>query len=62
MLWILKGEMPFKMHEIIFFFQIKKIMKKINMCLPYLTFSDPLPVNTRNTLIFLFGLVCRSVL
>ena len=32
-LCILKGEMTFKMHKIIYFFQV---------CLPYLNFSDPL--------------------
>ena len=38
---ILKGEMPFKMHKIIFIPE-KKLIKK-NMCLPCLEFSDPLP-------------------
>ena len=38
---ILKGKMPFKMHIIIFFSRKKNI--KINMCLPYLKFSHPLP-------------------
>ena len=48
-LCILKGQMPFKMHKIIFFFQ-----KKINKKIVYLKFSDQLP----ETLIFLFGLIC----
>ena len=41
-LCILKGGMPFKMHEIIFFPE-KKIIKKNYVCLPYLKFSDLLP-------------------
>ena len=49
-LFILKGKMPFKMHKI-----TKKIQKKIiitkNVCVPIFR-----PV-TRNTLIFLFGLM-----
>ena len=36
-LCILKGEMPFKMHKIIYFFPEK------NVWLSYLTFSDLLP-------------------
>ena len=40
-LCILKGEMPFKMHKVIFF-QKKKLNKKY-VCLPYLKFSDLLP-------------------
>ena len=35
--------MPFKMLEIIYSFPEKKTIKKINVCLPYLKFSDPLP-------------------
>ena len=49
-LCILKGEMPFKMHKIIYFFQKKKREKYV--CLPYLKLSDPLP----ETLIILFRL------
>ena len=41
-LCILKGEMHFKMHKVIFFFQ-KKIIKTKYVCLPYLKFSDLLP-------------------
>ena len=41
-LCILKGEMPFRMHKIIFLSE-KKLFKKKKMCLPYLKFSDPLP-------------------
>ena len=37
-LCILKGEMPFKMHKIIFFSRKNKYV-----CLPYLKFSYPLP-------------------
>ena len=51
-LCILKGEMPFKMHKIIFFFQIKKIVKKL--CVP--TLPKIFKPFTRNTLIFLIGL------
>ena len=40
---LLKGEMPFKMHKIIYFFLEKKINKKKHVCLPYLKFSDMLP-------------------
>ena len=36
-LWILKGEMPFKMHKIIYIFFLK------NVCLPHLKHSDLLP-------------------
>ena len=43
---ILKGEMPFKMHKIIFF------QEKKDVYLPYLKILDPLP----ETLIFLFRL------
>ena len=45
-LCILKAEMPFKMHKIIFF-------SRKYVCLPYLKFSDQLP---KNTYFFLFGL------
>ena len=38
---ILNGEMPFKIHKIIFFSRKKKNKKKY-VCLPYLKFSDPL--------------------
>ena len=37
-LCILKGEMPFKMHKIIFFSRKKKSLKK-KMCLPYLYYQ-----------------------
>ena len=47
---ILKGEMPLKMHEIIFF--PEKNNKK-HVCLSYLKFPDLLP---ETHLIFLFGL------
>ena len=43
----MKGEMPFKMHRIIFF------SRKRNVCLPYLKFSDPL---SETLLFFLLGL------
>ena len=39
---ILKGEMPLKMHKIIYFFQEKKSKNKY-VCLSYLKVSDPLP-------------------
>ena len=51
-LWILKGEMPFKMHKIIFFPELKK-----NMC-GYLKFSDLL----LKTLIILFGLTQGDII
>ena len=41
-LYILKGEMPFKMHKIIYIFSRKNIKKRY-VCLPYIKFSDPLP-------------------
>ena len=50
-LCILKGEMPFKMHKIIFFSR-KKIIKKI--CVP--TLPKIFRPVTRNTLFLLFGL------
>ena len=37
-----EGEMPFKMHKIIFFSRKKKNKKKFE-CLPFLKFSDLLP-------------------
>ena len=48
-LCILKGEMPFKMHKIIFFLEKKIIKKKI--CVPTLS-----KIFRPVTLIFLFGL------
>ena len=48
-LCILKGEMPFKMHKIIIIFPEKKI------CVP--TLPKIFRPVTRNTLIFLFGLM-----
>ena len=48
--------MPFKMHQIIFFFQKKKIIKKI--CVP--TLPKMFRPVTRNTLIFLFGPMAPS--
>ena len=53
-LCILKGEMPFKMHKIVFF--SRKRIKPKKMCLSYLKYSDI----TRNTLIVLFGLIVIS--
>ena len=35
--------MPFKMHKINFFPEKKKLLKKKNVGLPYLKFSDMLP-------------------
>ena len=48
---ILKGEMPFKMHKIIYFFPEKKI-KNNYVCLPYLKIFILVTGNT----LFLFGL------
>ena len=52
--------MPFKMHQIIYFFPEKKKLKKI--CVPTTLTKMFRPI-TQNTLIFLFGLVfwCFSV-
>ena len=52
MLWILKGEMPFKMHKTIFPEKEKILKKYICMCTIPKIFR---PV-TLNILIFLFGL------
>ena len=52
-LCILKGEMPFKMHKIIFFSSRKK------KCVPILPKMSRLV--TRNTLSFLFGLLITSL-
>ena len=46
--------MPFKMHKIIFFPEKKN--KKKYMCLPYLKFSVPLPVNPETHLYFYLAL------
>ena len=52
---ILKGEMPFKMHKMIFFLENKNDLKKY-VCLPYLKFSDPLP-ETHFFFYLAFGLI-----
>ena len=53
-LCILKGQMPFKMHKIIYFSRIFFFFFFKFVCLFYLKFSDPLP---KTHIYFLFGLM-----